>query len=300
MTAQQYLAKFGLDANPALFTNVRNGKDMKPKHNTYCIYDGPSQLLWAKTQPIIVCMSNCQTNNDDWNIKTGDMLQTYIIMRNIHPQDAIDSGQDVCICGNCKHMKTWKKDPRTGKYKRVRTCYVNIGKGTTAVWESFQRGNVPVVSSIVGATIAWVSGKELRIGSYGDPVAAPFPIWNDMLRYSHGHRGYTHQWRDPIAQPFKGIIQASCDTYADQAEASKAGWGTFTVLPHEDYDNRRHTAYARGMKQCPSDPFINEARKMRNMLQMVHMTCVRCPKSLQCDGDSDIVIRAHGSASRWV
>jgi hypothetical protein len=297
MTAKEYLNKFGLDANPALFTNVTNGKHMKPKYNSYCFYNGPSQL--DRRHPIIAVMSNCQYNPEDYNIKTGDMLQTYIIMRDIHPQHAIDFMIDDCICGKCVHRKGWKRHIVNGKVKLVRTCYVNIGKGVTAIWESFQRGNIPVVSSTVAATIQIVAGKETRIGSYGDPVAVPFPVWGDLLRYSLGHRGYTHQWRMQLAQPFKGVLQASCDNYTDQYEAEQAGWGTFTVLPEHDYVNRRHVAYSKGMKQCPSDPFINEMRAYRNMLPM-HTTCVGCPASLQCDGDSHVVIRAHGSAAAWV
>jgi hypothetical protein len=297
MTAKEYLNKFGLDADPALFTNVHNGRQMKPKYNSYCFYDGASQL--DRRFPIIAVMSNCQTNKEDYNIKTGDMLQTYIIMRWTHPQDAIDIGLDSCICGKCPHMRGWKTHIVNGKIKIVRTCYVNIGKGVASIYESFHKGNIPIVSSTVAATIQVVAGKQTRIGSYGDPVAVPFPVWGDLLRYSLGHRGYTHQWRMKLAQPFKGVLQASCDNYTDQYEAEQAGWGTFTVLPEHDYVNRRHVAYSKGMKQCPSDPFINEMRTFRNMLPM-HTDCVGCPASLQCDGDSHVVIRAHGSAAAWV
>ena len=135
MTAKEYLNKFGLDADPALFTNVHNGRQMKPKYNSYCFYDGPSQL--GRKFPIIAVMSNCQYNAEDYNIKTGDMLQTYIIMRWTHPQDAIDIGLDRCICGKCPHMRNWKTHIVNGKTKIVRTCYVNIGKGVASIYESF-------------------------------------------------------------------------------------------------------------------------------------------------------------------
>ena len=132
MTAKEYLNKFGLDADPALFTNVTNNKHMKPKYNSYCFYNGVSQL--DRRSPIIAVMSNCQYNPEDYNIKTGDMLQTYIIMRDVHPQHAIDFMIDDCICGKCVHKKGWKKHIVNGKVKLVRTCYVNIGKGVTAIW----------------------------------------------------------------------------------------------------------------------------------------------------------------------
>ena len=37
------------------------------------------------------------------NVKTGNQLQTYIILKNASPLDAVKSGDDVLICGDCIH-----------------------------------------------------------------------------------------------------------------------------------------------------------------------------------------------------
>ena len=37
------------------------------------------------------------------NSKTGDMVQTWILREDISPLDAIGSGEDASICGNCAH-----------------------------------------------------------------------------------------------------------------------------------------------------------------------------------------------------
>lgn len=296
MTAKEYLNKFGLDANPALFTNVTNGKHMKPKYNSYCFYDGVSQL--DRRSPIIAVMSNCQYNPEDYNIKTGDMLQTYIIMRNVHPQHAIDFMLDDCICGKCVHK-------RDGRYTL-----------------SMASASQYVLAMSISARVLLQYGNHSRRARYQLYLALLLLLYKLLLASQHawvhtvtlqlcrslyGVTYYvialaivvTHQWRSKIAAPFKGILQASCDNYTDQYDAEQAGWGTFTVLPEHDYVNRRHVAYSKGMKQCPSDPFINEMRAYRNMLPM-HTTCVGCPASLQCDGDSHVVIRAHGPAAKWV
>lgn len=47
------------------------------------------------------------------NRKTGDMIQTWILRRDIDPMLARRMGEDKSICGSCKH-------------RQESTCYVNI------------------------------------------------------------------------------------------------------------------------------------------------------------------------------
>jgi hypothetical protein len=64
--------------------------------NTVCLYDEDN---------IIVLLSGLKTPSR--NIKTGPMLQTCIIRSDIHPTEALKSGQDELICGSCIHrLKT--------------------------------------------------------------------------------------------------------------------------------------------------------------------------------------------------
>jgi len=65
-------------------------------HNTVCLYDRDN---------IIVLLSGLKTPSR--NIKTGPMLQTIIIRSDLHPTEALKTGQDEAICGSCIHrLKT--------------------------------------------------------------------------------------------------------------------------------------------------------------------------------------------------
>ena len=40
------------------------------------------------------------------NIKTGNVVQTWIIVKDINPIEAVNTGADKLICGDCKHRGT--------------------------------------------------------------------------------------------------------------------------------------------------------------------------------------------------
>ena len=61
--------------------------------NGFIIYDGPSVL---DGQPIIA-VATLKTSN----AKTGNMIQTWIMRRDIEPHLAIKSGDDSSVCGGC-------------------------------------------------------------------------------------------------------------------------------------------------------------------------------------------------------
>ena len=58
------------------------------------------------------------------NRKTGDMIQTWIIRRDIHPMTARRMGDDFSVCGNCMHREN-------------STCSVNLCHGPIGVFHSF-------------------------------------------------------------------------------------------------------------------------------------------------------------------
>ena len=93
----------------------------------YLLYDGPSRLDRA---PIIVLATGIDTPSK--NQKTGPMVQTYILRKDISPSEAVRSGADYSICGNCIHR---------GGHDRKRSCYVEVHKGPTSVWRSFAKKN---------------------------------------------------------------------------------------------------------------------------------------------------------------
>jgi hypothetical protein len=147
--------------------------------NGIVLYNGKSNF---DGKPIVVIATlNCK------NIKTGNMVQTWIIREDVNPLTAYVQGKDFSICGNCNHRK-W------------RTCYVNKAQAVYNVYYAYKRG---VYLTLNDNSINLIKDRELRIGSYGDPAAVPINVWKNLLSYASRWTGYTHQWRNKKFQAYK-------------------------------------------------------------------------------------------------
>lgn len=182
------------------------------KPNGYILYEGPSAIDGA---PIVVIATGFAKQSD--NAKTGDMIQTWILRADVSPSIAAKDGRDVSICGDCP----LRFNSKTGK----RPCYVKVWQAPRAVHEAFQRGIYPRLETQEAIAQA-CEGLMVRFGSYGDPYAAPFWIWQAMASKAKGWTGYTHQWRK-LGADWARLLMASADTLDDMAEAHKRGWRTF-------------------------------------------------------------------------
>jgi len=169
------------------------------------IYDGPS-LIDGASIVVIATYSNR-------NRKTGGMLQTYILARDIDPRDANKSGADYSICGNCPLRGIANTDPER-KLAKKRRCYVNIGQGPLIAWRAYQRGVYPAAQSHA-ACAELGRGRMVRLGTYGDPAAVPAYIWQSLLSDAKGWTGYTHQ---------KPALESLCMQSADSLEDAQAHW----------------------------------------------------------------------------
>ena len=212
------------------------------------------------------------------NRKTGNMAQVWILREDINPVEAVKSGKDVTICGNCPHR---------GEYSELvdrminRSCYVNVGQGPNSVYKAYKRGGY---IDALASKDNWcmmrdaVTGKRIRWGAYGDPSVIDVHVVEYINEHAQGHTGYTHQWRQEFAQPFKGIFQASCDGFNDYLDATAHGWKTFTVV--------HKTAQINYAKQCPAT---------------VENSVAQCATCKLCDGArTDIYVAAHGSGAKYV
>jgi hypothetical protein len=244
--------------------------------NGYIIYQGASLLDGA---PIVVIATGFESRST--NRKTGAMIQTYILREDSSPIDAVKSGADSSICGDCLHRG--KVVSVGGETKNVgRTCYVNVGQGALSVWNGYKRGIYPAQDQ------APASGKFVRLGTYGDPAAVPAVIWLSLLRGASGHTGYTHQWRNPALsvaqhQHLKTLCMASADTAEEAALAQSMGWRTFRVA----LDPEREPIVKEGANKEVLCPASAEAGKK--------LTCAECLACGGADGRrSSIYIPAHG------
>lgn len=235
------------------------------KPSGYIIYRGASQLDGA---PIVVVALTNSTN-----VKTGDMVQTYILVDNGRsPVDNARELLDASICGDCTHRRGLGG-----------VCYVNLGQGARSVAASIVKGNYP--ADILAAQSA-AAGRMVRLGTYGDPAAVPANVWNTLLAKASGHTGYSHQWKSGKAgADIMALCMASADSEADRVLAKSKGYRTFRI--------RLDTQPVRsGEFICPAS---EEAGKKKS--------CADCGA---CDGGlntrrADPVIVVHGSlASRFI
>jgi hypothetical protein len=170
-------------------------------------------LLHEDSQRVIIA-TGFSTPSD--NRKTGDMIQIWILVRSVSPTEAIRTGLDRIICGNCVH----RGDGNGGD----RSCYVNVGQAPLGIWRAWKAGNYPPLRSLEAFT-----GRKVRFGAYGDPTWIPLSLALAIAGVASGHTGYTHQWRKPSLQAWRSLLMASVDSVAQLVIARSMGWSTFRV-----------------------------------------------------------------------
>jgi hypothetical protein len=182
------------------------------------LYEGPSMI---DGKPIVVIANRIDTASN--NGKTGAMVQTFIMRQDIAPHDALKTGDDASICGDCTHR------PANGG-----SCYVRVFQAPLSTWKAYKRGRYLKITP--AQSTALFADRFFRLGTYGDPAAAPFQIWRAATLKTRGHNGYTHQWKRFAA--FKTLCMASADSVTEATEAQAMGWRTFRVKKsHEAINN---------------------------------------------------------------
>lgn len=238
------------------------------KPNSVIIYRGPSMLDGA---PIVVVATGLQARSA--NVKTGGVVQTWIIRSDMDPLSASRAGADSSICGQCPHRRSLGG-----------SCYVTLHQAPLSVYRATERGSYPTAG--LESLPALFEGKTVRLGSYGDPAAVPLHVWEAVTMRARGWLGYTHQWkrRDVHSRGLGRYCMASADSKRDRLIATSMGWRTFRV--------REATAPVMpGEFICPAS---EEAGKRRTC-----ETCGACSGSRKPFAASPVII-AHGAlASRF-
>ena len=122
--------------------------------------------------------------------------------------------------------------------------------------------------------------KSIRFGSCGDPSLIPLYMVKKMIDVCKNHTGYTHQWSNEFAIRFKGLLQASVDSFDEYLKASSLGFKCFYVK-HESIKE--------------PDNFIH------CMASVEKGNKTNCNTCNLCDGSkADIVINAHGNTKNNV
>lgn len=223
------------------------------------IYDGPSKIDGKR---IIVVATGF--NGSD-NPKTGNMVQLWILPWKENPIVAYAKGNDTSVCGDCKH-----RSPKSGGWG---TCYVSIHQAPYQVWNAFKRGRYEPVNNM---NMHAFEGKHVRLGSYGDPAAVPFEVWEKVCSIAKGYTGYTHLWnRSFCDKRLKQYCMASVDSMKELKRAQKKGWRTFRIR----FDN----SICENEIVCPAS---KEAGEKTN--------CQSCGFCNGADKNKTVTIKVHG------
>lgn len=236
--------------------NLQKLKTLKgPKPRGFVMFEGPSILDGS---PIVV-IATLETSN----VKTGEMVQVWILRSDINPVQATQTGEDSAICGSCPH-----------RHFNKGACYVNVGQAPNAVYKAFIAGKYP--RYVPQEHEHFLRDRRIRLGAYGDPAAAPFYVMEYLANVGTGHTGYTHQARHPnFDSRFIDICMVSADSPKQAQQWHERGARTFRVAMAGDamFDNEI---------ECLSD---SQGKQ-----------CIECGL---CDGakrtDESIVITVHGS-----
>ena len=186
-----------------------SGPIRTPNYKGVILRQGPSYLNGETIVTIAIFNSS--------NRKTGDMIQIYYLPVNTSPTEAIKTGKDESVCGDCKLR------PILAKQQNVSPCYVKKFHGPSAVYRSFKAGKYPHLDKMKPrlrqGVLQLLASKPIRLGAWGDPASdlETIPI---LTQYQS--TGYTHQWRrNP---QLKSVLMASVDSITEYQEAKKQGW----------------------------------------------------------------------------
>jgi len=184
----------------------------------YIVYEGPSLLDGS---PIVVIINKIRAASK--NVKTGALVQSFIIRSDINPVEALKTGDDAAICGHCIHR------PSLAAYTGAPPCYVNVGRSVASVYKAYKRGSYAYASP--SEVALYLTGLKLRIGTYGDGAAAPVHVWQQLTKFTAGHVGYTHQWLNPSFDhsAWAPLAMASADNIDEAAQANLYGMRVFRV-----------------------------------------------------------------------
>ena len=223
--------------------------------NSYVVWEGASLIDGS---PIVLILTGFVNHTS--NRKTGYLLQSWIIKQNILPTEAAKKGFDKAICGDCPM-----------KLSRLGSCYVNLAV-TNNIYRKYETGTYPYFSKNEIEVLKRYR-YPIRIGSYGDPTAVPFDVWEPIILASGSHTGYTHNWLF-CDNSWKQYLMASVQSLGEARIAQNRGWRTFRII-------------------APDAPLTQNEILCRNTKDDRN----RCDNCFICDGKSskpNVADRVHG------
>lgn len=174
-----------------------------------------SYLLHEDSNVFIVATSKSS------NIKTGDMIQIWILDNTRHPVESRRDKHDaVNQCKGCPLASG-------------NGCYVNTNP-LSALYRKHKSDN-PYPPLELGSKEfrKFFAGKRVRFGAYGNPTMIPLPLTMSIAALATKWTGYFHDWHmmpTEDAQSYGKYFMASCES-TNYKDAQAIGLRTFTTVP---------------------------------------------------------------------
>ena len=102
---------------------------------------------------------------------------------------------------------------------------MTLHQAPSSIYRSYKKGNY---TDFTNPRV--FDGLDVRLGSYGDPAAVPFDVWEQVLKYSRSNTGYTHQHKHKnFDERIADVCMVSVDTEKQAIQAHRKGYKTFRV-----------------------------------------------------------------------
>jgi hypothetical protein len=150
------------------------------------------------------------------NTKTGDIPQVTILVEDEKPTDALKSGADEAICGNCPLRPSLHKKTKIEKLP----CYVNCGFGPNSIFRTKDK-------------IKDHNGTRFpigRLGAHGDTASVPKSRLKKIVDLFDLVMNYTHDWKRKRSQWLEAFTMASVHSIKEKAQALELGFRTFRTV----------------------------------------------------------------------
>ena len=175
------------------------------------------------------------------NRKTGDMVQTWILLRDVSPVEGVKTGLDAdTVCAGCV-------------FASGNGCYVNVGQAPLAVWKGYHANIYPYLEPREYKSV--FANRLLRFGAYGNPSKIPLPKVKALAKACFAWTGYFHDWHSMpkrSAVAYGRYLMASTETEASRLHAKSLGLRYFHVSEDKPDETRECLADTIGLtcEQC--------------------------------------------------
>ena len=153
------------------------------------------------------------------NVKTGPMIQIWIMARNVHPVESRRTGHDATLqCQGCP-------------YASNQGCYVSP-LPLMALYRTYKKGGYSHLQIGSAEWNSFFEGGSVRFGAYGNPSMLPLALVQDIAERAYSHTGYFHDWNImpmELAKSYGRFFMASCEPH-NVEHAQNLGLRTFTVV----------------------------------------------------------------------